>query len=415
MGQTANNLMLRHIQEHDLLSEERSDAFDRLSLVDFTEGNRGWGYYASYYIGAEWIDDDTALVVTPKRGMEHIDFLSMFAACIASGVESERFASIYNVSTSCRPIDSPALASVLSPLLIFHFIATVRQIKHLKKEYVSRCENLRKVKGRIAALQNERKNIMQQRFDRVFCTYSLYTPDTPENRLIKRALLFSRRYLCSLSATNKGVRSASEMILRALQTFEGVSSDISISQVHAVKANVLFRSHAEAVRLAKIILHNFDYSISNADASESRVMPFRLDMSLLYEIYVLGLLRKAYPGCITYQATGDTGKPDFLFCSGDFKAILDTKYIPRYDTDALDTDVIRQLSGYSRDMRILRRFYPNISASTPLPPVPCVIIYPVEQSVKAPNPFLSAPLSALLTPIPNLLNFHKISIPVPLL
>lgn len=27
-----------------------------------------WGYYASYVIGAEWIDENEALVVTTKRG-----------------------------------------------------------------------------------------------------------------------------------------------------------------------------------------------------------------------------------------------------------------------------------------------------------------------------------------------------------
>ena len=40
-----------------------------------------WGYYASYVIGAEWIDENEALVVTTKRGMEEIDFLAMFMTC----------------------------------------------------------------------------------------------------------------------------------------------------------------------------------------------------------------------------------------------------------------------------------------------------------------------------------------------
>ena len=40
--------------------------------------NSAWGYYASFKIGAEWIDKQEALVVTVKRGMEKIDFLRMF-------------------------------------------------------------------------------------------------------------------------------------------------------------------------------------------------------------------------------------------------------------------------------------------------------------------------------------------------
>ena len=45
-----------------------------------------WGYYASYVIGAEWIDENEALVVTTKRGMEEIDFLAMFMTCFSSNM-----------------------------------------------------------------------------------------------------------------------------------------------------------------------------------------------------------------------------------------------------------------------------------------------------------------------------------------
>ena len=44
-------------------------------------------------------------------------------------------------------------------------------------------------------MTNERKNIAVKRFDRVFCDYDEYTADIPENRLIKKALLFSKRIL----------------------------------------------------------------------------------------------------------------------------------------------------------------------------------------------------------------------------
>ena len=131
-------------------------------------------------------------------------------------------------------------------------------------------------------------------------------------------------------------------------------------------------------------------------------------MSLLYEHYVYGLLHEAYDEKVIYQAGGMTGKPDFLYKSKDFKAILDTKYIPKYEKDNLSTDVIRQLSGYSRDLGILKR----LEYKDNFPIVPCVIIYPEEGTGKY-NPFKNKELKDLFVDVKGLLAFSKISVPVP--
>lgn len=90
-------------------------------------------------------------------------------------------------------------------------------------------------------------------------------------------------------------------------------------------------------------------------------------MSLLYEHYVYGLLHDAYGDKVLYQVKGRTGYPDFLYKSHDFKAILDTKYIPKYDESyLLDNYVVRQLSGYSRDLPILQKLgYNEIDEESP--------------------------------------------------
>ena len=76
------------LQEHDIISgvNAQTEKFEKLSLVSWDKPMNGysWGYYASYRIGAEWIDENEALVVTTKRGMENIDFLSMFMTCFSS-------------------------------------------------------------------------------------------------------------------------------------------------------------------------------------------------------------------------------------------------------------------------------------------------------------------------------------------
>lgn len=49
------------IQEHDKIdNKEKNERYDRLSLVSWTKlpDSDNWGYYASYKIGAEWIDQN---------------------------------------------------------------------------------------------------------------------------------------------------------------------------------------------------------------------------------------------------------------------------------------------------------------------------------------------------------------------
>ena len=406
------------IQEHEQLSIEQNDRYERLSLVrwDKPMDNSPWGYYASYMIGAEWIDDKEALVVTTKKGMEKIDFLTMFMTCFTSDLSVEAFSEIYNIDCEAPTIHAPSLKGVLSPLIVLHFLGVVSRIRSLKKGYVHYRENLKKVKGHIQVMKNERKNIAVKRFDRVFCDYDEYTANIPENRLIKKALLFSKQILMHIIEKHQSGTKAKIMLSRALAMFENVSEDVQTRDVRQIKGNKLFSEYNEAIRLAKLILQQYDYSISKVRMEEENISPFTLDMSLLYEHYVYGLLREAYGKKISYQYKGETGYPDFLYCSSGFRAILDTKYIPKYEAALLDNYVIRQLSGYSRDLPILKKLgYKDIDEESPVPNVPCIIIYPKDgDDVK--NPFKNSELKDLCEkPVRKLARFYKICIPLPVM
>lgn len=406
------------IQEHERLDIEQNERFNNLTLVrwDKPMNHDSWGYYASYVIGAEWIDDKEALVVTTKKGMEEIDFLSMFMTCFSSNLSVESFSQIYKIDCDAPAIHAPSLKGVLSPLIVLHFFGVVNRIKSLKKGYVHYSENLKKVKGHIKVMKNERINIAVKRYDRVFCEYDEYTVDIPENRIIKKALLFSKQILKNMIEHHATGNKAKIMLSKALAMFENVSDNVQIREVTRIKEHKLFSEYNEAVRLAKLILQRYDYSISKTSDEDNDVAPFTLDMSLLYEHYVYGLLYEAYGDKISYQFKGKTGYPDFLYRSLNFKAILDTKYIPKYERQCLDTDVIRQLSGYSRDMPILQYLgYGELSEESPVPNVPCIIIYPKEGN-DIENPFVRRKLSELCSsPVNKLSRFYKICVPLPVM
>ena len=397
------------LQEHGQLPvSKKEDKYDRLELVEWCKRTDFLpeAYYASYKIGAEWIDEQESLIVTTKHKMEQIDFVRMFMTCFTSDLSLASFSTIYEIYIDKPSIKAPALQSVVSPLLVLHFLGVVSRIKELKKGYVSRSENLKKVKGRISILKNERQNIAIRRYDRVFCEYDEYSVDIPENRLIKKALLFSQRLLQGLNERSAAV--AKLRLNKSLALFSEVSDKVEIKQVKRLRAHKLFTNYNEAIRLAKLILRLFDYNISKVGSHEGKVVPFWLDMSLLYEHYVYGLLHEAYRERITYQFKGKTGFPDFLYKSKEYKAILDTKYIPKYDEKSLDKDVVRQLSGYGRDLRILTHLeYKDVS------PIPCIIIYPKEGRRKN-NPFLGNNLRMLCgKSLKGLLEFYKIEVSLP--
>ena len=343
-------------------------------------------YRASYLIGAQIIK------VRPKKGKErtipviiepkfkNIDYSKMFMTCLQSGLESEEFSKLYGVDFDSKEdyIDAPSVASCLNPLLLAHFLSLVEKLIKggLKKDYIYCSENLKKPKGQINIKQNDKKNIIPQRYDRVYCNYSVYSVDIPENRIIKRALIFAKKMLQLGGSTGE----MKKMLNKALLVFEGVSDQIHISEIKQVKSNKLFREYPETVRLAKMILKKYGYSISNVKKT-TKVPPFWIDMSGLFELYTLVVLKKKFGDSLLYQydkGTKFAWRPDFLLKKGanNNSMILDSKYKIDLDEKLKDDEeekIVRQLSGYSRETRI--REIIGVDGENE---VDCVLIYPIN-------------------------------------
>ena len=372
------------------------------------ETDKRAGYYTTYVIGAQWFDDEKPLVVTPKAGCSKIDFLQLFSRCLQAGFELEAFSEIYGIDMEQPRIKTPELQSVLSPLIVVHFLSVVRAIVQggLKKDYIQREENLKKVKGHISVLRHERTNVLRKRPDKVFCRYQEYSVDIPENRLLKKALHFVRQLLQTFPHSES--RSSLEHTLnQCLSAFAHVSDEIEVWELKHLKHQKLFRTYSEAIRLAQLILRRYDYSLTNIQSSEEDCPVFWLDMPLLYEHYVLGLLREAYEDQILYQAEGSTGLPDFICL--DPRLVIDTKYIPSLGSKSkISPDIIRQLSGYARDRKLFK--------DPVTEPIPCLVIYPEEGSER--NPFRDKPLRELLLEIEeekSAWGFYRLAVPLPTL
>lgn len=371
-----------------------------------------YNYCASYYIGASWlVKNELAVVVTPK--MKNIDFVTMFLSALEVDTknESDYFAQCYGIQFDEPTIETDEQLNQLTPLLVLHFVSLLDRLvkRGLKKDYVIREENLKtKVKGRLLFTKHLQNNVFQQRSDRVYCQYQEYTDDIPENRLLKKALLFADRIICnyeSLKAQSSYFEIQSRLS-KLKNRLDGISDEIEPYQVQKLSTNKLFKEYKEAIRVAKMLLRRYDYSISEASQEQHSTPPFWIDMSRLYEMWVLSNLQKKSINEVLFQEKGFYGRQIADFVIREEKLILDAKYKPDYQNKSfVDIDDIREISGNARDESLL----PDISEEySPR----CVILYPG-------NEFELLPESKKLfceqgTKIPHYRNFYKISIKLPI-
>lgn len=369
-------------------------------------------YCASYYIGASWlVKNELAVIVTPK--MKNIDFVTMFLSALEIDTknESDYFAQCYGIQFDEPTIETDEQLNQLTPLLVLHFVSLLERLvkRGLKKDYVIREENLKtKVKGRLLFTKHLQKNVFQQRSDRVYCQYQEYTDDIPENRLLKKALLFADRIIGNYESlkVQSSYFEIQSRLSKLKNRLDGISDEIEPYQVQKLSTNKLFKEYKEAIRVAKMLLRRYDYSISEASQEQHSTPPFWIDMARLYEMWVLSVLQKNSINEILFQERGFYGRQIADFVIREEKMVLDAKYKPDYQNIGfVDINDIREISGNARDEKLL----PDISEEySPR----CVILYPGNECE------LLHESNKLFceqgTKIPHYRNFYKISIKLPI-
>lgn len=381
-----------NIVEHQLITDSNDwneEYRESLEKVGFSGGSSDFmqipkylgidrNFRASYFIGTCWLTDDLAVAILPK--IENVNFIKMFLSALEvdSAKESDYFAKCYKIDFDQPAIKTPKSLNILSPLLILHFISLLEKLvkRGLKRGYIIREENLKsKIKGKIMFSTHLRQNIFQKREDRVACRYQEYTFDIPENRLLKKALIFSEKVLDRFESIKKqsNYQEIRKRFNKLKQHFAVVSDDIEVSQIKKITANKLFINYKSAVKIAKMILRRFDYSIQKAGETEESTPPFYIDMSRLYELWVYSKLNEAYPKQIDFQVIGHC-RTAVDFIKKDEKLIMDAKYKPRYaNSNSRIIADIREISGYARDKKILKELNINENDNEE---IKCVIIYP---------------------------------------
>lgn len=415
---TVNMPKVIPLKEHQSFNSEDIEKIKDLDLAfqqtDYLKEPKYLGicdYCASYYIGASWlVKNELAVIVTPK--MKNIDFVTMFLSALEvdSWNESDYFAQCYGIQFDEPTIETDEQLNQLTPLLVLHFVSLLDRLvkRGLKKDYVIREENLKtKVKGRLLFTKHFQKNVFQQRSDRVFCQFQEYTDDIPENRLLKKALLFADRIIGNYESlkVQSSYFEIQSRLSKLKNRLDGISDEIEPYQVQKLSTNKLFKEYKDAIRVAKMLLRRYDYSISEASQEQHSTPPFWIDMSRLYEMWVFSNLQKKSINDVLFQERGFYGRQIADYVIKEEKLILDAKYKPDYQNkNFVDINDIREISGNARDESLL----PDISEEySPR----CVILYPGSE-------FELLPESEKLfceqgIKIQHYRNFYKISIALP--
>ena len=374
----------------------------------------------SYFIGADWlVKNQQAIYVAPKinNSVQEVDYLGMLQSCLTHGSIAKNTKDLYYIKLNEPFIEIDQQMDLLTPLLIMQFLQILKSLvkKGLKQSYYKVERNLNsRIKGKVLIAQNIKKNVVRNKVTNTFCSYEEFGFDSIENRVLKHTLSFVRRYL---SQYPEYLGSMKYLIDYCTPAFESVSDEVNLHELKAVKRNSFYKEYQEALKLSKIILKRFGYHISEIQHSTVEkilVPPFWIDMSKLFELYVLGLLKDKYGNKILYQAEGTYGEPDYLLVDDIEPIIIDAKYRPIYQEDKnVNTFIIkdiRQISGYARDVGILDKLGYHTVEEQSSKVVSCVVIYTdQDKGDKLPDSLTDG------TSITGFTKFYKVPISIPVL
>ncbi|WP_343635225.1 restriction endonuclease [Fluviicola sp.] len=345
----------------------------------------GYVFQTSYYVGVDWlIEGKKAIYVEPKQndGEIQINYLKMLLDAFNENSDLKHLEELFEVDFDKPTIEIEQQQDLLTPLLVIQYFQLLKRIvrKGLRKSYYKVDRNLNsRVKGKVLINQTITKNLIKSKNTSTVCHFEEFGINSLENKILKKAFNFCRAILSNSNFDgDKLVSDYANFIQPAL---EQVDEEVNILDLRHIKPNPLYPEYEQSLKLAKIILKKYGYSISRISNQKILTPPFWIDMSKLFELYVYSKLKLQFPlpGEVIYHPSVNRLEPDFLIRSkdGHFVMVVDAKYKPQYVDNTITVDDARQISGYAR----LKMVYELLQESDMSKVIECLIIFSDQNSL----------------------------------
>jgi 5-methylcytosine-specific restriction enzyme subunit McrC len=347
--------------------------------ITYKEGESNpYRFETSYFVGVDWIvEGELSIYVKPKLDDDNseVNYLKMLFDILKEPENYHHLDHLCYINFEKPTISIHQKQDLLTPLLLVQYINMLKRIvqKGLKKSYYTVTKNLNaKVKGKILINETIKKNHFNSKMLYNYCQYSEFGVNSTENKVLKKALLFSIAAIQNLKGNDISYLTG---IVNYIQpAFINVDSEVNIDELKSIKPNKLYKDYEQALKVAKYILKRFGFNISTANSTTIKTPPFWVDMSKLFELYVFSKLKDRFDHHkeVTYHQKFNYLEPDFIVKTNDglTKMVVDAKYKPRYKYDNISTDDIRQLSGYAR----LKKIYKFLECEEDMV-IDCLVVY----------------------------------------
>jgi len=282
-----------------------------------------------------------------ERAVFQIDYVRMYADCAADPDVSRHLSRCLTVYPDEMPIEVDD-DDVWSPLIALAYLNALHILvqRHLRRDFIAREETLY---GRARGQIRVGRYITQYRSrghpEAVPCRFGALEHDTPENRILRTALVGAKRLLDR--QTGRNLANWHTWARQADVALAGAAiARIEPRDFQAARKTGAYRHYATPLALGKAVLTRVGFDPNqrfepDAIGRKVRMVPFRLKTEELFERYVEARLRAMEPVAdddgvwVGYDdknledkicGSGFLVRPDFLVRWGDLRLILDAKY-----------------------------------------------------------------------------------------
>ena len=320
------------------------------------------------FIGMVWVgkgDDKAVLQVDCKFiGM---DYIKMFYECAADRNVGDHFDCLHFWADQ-ELISAEKKDEDFSLLIAVAYLRELKALcsRHLRRHFLRERQNFAgKVKGKILAGENLRRNVLRCRPDRVYCEYQSVSDDILENRILRAALERAARYVTRNKINTNSIQKELPRVQEWIRLCRSRLCGVSIAPIRprdfaAARKRGVFAHYARPLQLAKAVLRQLGFNPQTEINESAKTPPYAINSEKLFESFAELKLREIHKN-LQVQESIDGGKefsvniiPDFyVVCeNGDNSGnahIIDAKYkpTPKRKSDIAPADMY-QVVAYSR-------------------------------------------------------------------